>query len=110
MNTEIISIISKEANIAIEKITLESTLLGDLKLDGDDAWEVFEQCQKKFNVDFKMFNFNKHFRNEPCFKGFTYLFRLIKYKDEHMASGKAPITVAQLISACRIGYWPQSID
>ena len=105
MDDEITQIVSMEAGIPQNQITENLTLLGDLKIDGDDAWEVFEQCHDKFNLDLTDFDFNKYFRCEPCLKGFIYLYRKIKYRDEHLAANKTPITVKHLIAACKKGKW-----
>jgi hypothetical protein len=105
MDDEIKLIVSNEANVSFEKVTDNSTLLVDLQVDGDNAWEVFEQCHDKFKLDLTDFDFNKHFRSEPCFKGLVYFYRKMKYCDEHIAANKIPITVKQLIAACKKGKW-----
>jgi len=105
MDDAIKLIVSNEANVALDKVTDSSTLLGDLKVDGDDAWEIFEQCHDKFKLDLTGFDFNKYFRCEPCLKGFIYIYRKIKYREEHIAAKKIPITVSQLIAACKNGKW-----
>ncbi|RCU50575.1 DUF1493 family protein [Corallincola holothuriorum] len=105
MDDEIKLIVSNETDISIEKLNEKSTLLGDLNIDGDDAWEVFEQCHSKFQLDLTNFEFNKYFRSEPCFKGLVYLYRKLKYRDEHIAANKLPITVEKLINACKKGRW-----
>jgi len=105
MDDEITQIVSNEAGIPLNLITENSTLLGDLKIDGDDAWEIFDQCHNQFNLDLTNFDFNKYFRYEPCFRGLVYLYRKIKYRDEHIAANKIPITVKQLIAACQKGKW-----
>ncbi len=105
MNTEetVIDMLSTESPNDTGKITMESTLLGDLQIDGDDAWEVIEACHRKFNVDFTSFIFQNYFRNEPCFKSPFYYFRKYKYGEEHVAARKQPLTVAQLVKACEKG-------
>ncbi|WDE09373.1 DUF1493 family protein [Thalassomonas haliotis] len=105
MDDVVTHIISIETGVPQNQITENSTLLGDLKIDGDDAWDLFEQCHDKFELDLFDFDFNKYFRSEPCLKGFVYLYRKIKYRDEHVASNKTPITVKQLIDACKKGKW-----
>jgi hypothetical protein len=105
MDDEITQLISIETGISKNQITEHSTLLGDLKIDGDDAWSLFENCHNKFGLILADFYFNKHFRCEPCLKGFVYLYRKIKYRDEHIAANKIPITVKQLITACKNGKW-----
>ena len=105
MDAEIINFLSLESEIPIDKITSHSTLLGDLKLDGDDAWAVFDYCHKEFNLDLSNFKFSKYFRSEPCLKGITYLYRKLKYSDEHLAASKQPITEQQFIESCKNGKW-----
>ena len=105
MEDEIKIIVSNEGNVPLCNVTENSTLLGDLKIDGDDAWEIFEQCQSKFELDLSNFIFNNYFRSEPCLKGVVYLYRKFKYRDEHLAAKKEPITVKQLIDACKKGKW-----
>lgn len=105
MDMEIKQVISIESGKPIENISDSSTLLGDLQIDGDDAWSLLEQCNEKFGLDISDFQFNKHFRNEPCFKGLIYFYRKLKYRDEHLASQKIPFTVRRLIDACNKGKW-----
>ena len=105
LEDEVINLISKETLLPLSKISLNSTLLGDLDLDGDDAWEIFEKCQEKYQLDLSEFEFQKYFRNEPCFKGLLYLLRKLKYGDEHIAAQKEPVTVSMLIKACASGAW-----
>ncbi len=102
---EVINMLSKETGLPVSQINLNSTLLGDLGIDGDDAWAIFEYCHEKYGLDLSAFDFNEYFRNEPCTKGLVYLYRKLKYKDEHVASKKAPIKVSKLIEACTTGVW-----
>ena len=105
MDDEITIIISEEGDVPIRKVLKESTLLGDLNIDGDDAWEIFLRCHDEYGLDLSDFDFHLYFRNEPCLKGLVYLYRKIKYRDEHIAAQKVPITVMQLIDACKKGKW-----
>ena len=105
MDDEIKLIVSNEANVSLDKVNDNSTLLGELKIDGDDAWEIFEQCHSKYQLDLTNFNFSKYFRSEPCLKGLVYFYRKLKYRDEHIAANKLPITVKDLIAACKKGKW-----
>ena len=109
LETEVINLLSEESGIPASEISIHSSLLGDLGIDGDDAWDVFEKCHEKYSLDLTNFDFQAHFRNEPCFKGVVYLFRKLKYKDEHLAAKKEAITVAALVSACESGVWMQNV-
>ena len=105
MDDEITIIISEEGDVPIHKILEGSTLLGDLNIDGDNAWEIFLRCHDKYGLDLNSFDFHLYLRNEPCLKCLVYLYRKFKYRDEHVAAKKTPITVKQLIDACKKGKW-----
>ena len=102
---DIINIISHETGLPVSKINMGSTLLGDLNIDGDDAYEIIEKINAIYKPDLSSFVFKDYFREEPCFKGLIYLLRLLKYKDTHRASNKKPITVSMLVNACSTGVW-----
>lgn len=105
LESEVMNLIREETLLPFSKISLNSTLLGDLGIDGDDAWDVFERCQAKYHLDLSEFEFQRYFRNEPCFKGPIYFWRKLKYRDEQIAAQKEPITVLMLIDACASGAW-----
>ena len=45
-------------------LTRETTLQGDLKIWGDDAFEFIEAFGREFNVDLTKFEFGKYFKAE----------------------------------------------
>jgi hypothetical protein len=51
--------------VAPEKIKLESRLLHDLGINGDDAEYLLMDYSKTFHVDMSEFNFWKFFMGEP---------------------------------------------
>lgn len=101
----VLKILAEESGKQLESINLNDCLLGDLGIDGDDAWEVFERCHTDFGLDISEFEFLRYFRTEPCLKSPSYYVRKLKFKDEHLAARKQPIEVQQLIAACENGYW-----
>ena len=100
-----IRIIAEESGKKLECVSMEATLLGDLGLDGDDAWSVIERLHNENGVNFSEFNFSEHFRSEPCFKSPIYFFKRVSGLDHHAAAGKIPITVSQMAKASINGYW-----
>ncbi|KDC55725.1 DUF1493 family protein [Pseudoalteromonas sp. S3431] len=100
---KVVEIISQEMNLPIESISMDSTFLVDLNIDGDDAWEVFERCYEQFNLDLCNLKFTDYFSSEPCYKGAFYMFRKLKLKDEHLVRKKERFTVADLVNACEQG-------
>ncbi len=109
LESDVIEIVAEESGRQKSQVSLDSTLLDDLGVDGDDAWELLERLHERYKVNFSEFEFMRHFRNEPCFKGPIYLFRKLKYPDEHIAAGKIPITVAALVAACEKRAWNYDI-
>lgn len=100
-----IRIIAEESGKRPEDIHIQDTLLADLGIDGDDAWAVLERLHDELGVDFSKLNFSSYFRSEPCFKGLVYYYKRLKGQDQHVASGKNPITVGSLVEAGSNGYW-----
>ena len=104
-----IRIIAEETCKDLNSINLDDTLLGDLGVDGDDAWSIIERLHDENGVDFSKLEFLRHFRSEPCFKSPIYFFKRAKGQDRHVASGKTPITVGQLVEASSNGYWANHV-
>ena len=100
----------KETN----EIRGDITLLGDLGLDGDDAFEFLSDFAKRFNVDMKGFRFEDHFGHEGMYPWQfpVFFWRLIsaiwdKRKPEEVAGLKA-IKVEDLIQAASARRWSES--
>ncbi len=105
IETKLFNLVAEESGIDVSKINIDSSLLGDLNVDGDDAWSILEKCQELFGLDLSNFEFQRYFRNEPCLKGPVYLYRKLSSGDEHIASKKLPLTIRQLLEACQNGRW-----
>ncbi|GAB5382097.1 MAG: hypothetical protein Alis3KO_36100 [Aliiglaciecola sp.] len=103
--TELIKLVAEESGIDVSKVNTDSSLLGDLKIDGDDAWSILEKCHDLYGLDLANFEFQQYFRNEPCLKGPVYLYRKSRYEDEHIASRKQCLTIRRLLEACKNGHW-----
>ena len=57
-------LVAKETEVRIERLTLETDLLKDLGVDGNDALELLEKYWEVFHVDLLQFKFSKHFGPE----------------------------------------------
>jgi acyl carrier protein len=101
--------VAMERATAVGTITLDTTLLGDLGVDGADGWELIEAFGKEFEVDLSEFDASKHFGPEagafpPLF--FIQLFReFILKQDPHSIAGVSPITVQDLVDAAEKKRW-----
>jgi len=101
--------VARERATEVGKITLDTTLVGDLGVDGDDGWELIEAFGKEFEVDLSEFDESKHFGPEsgpfpPLL--FIQLFRLfILREDPHAIAGVSPITIQDLVDAAKRKCW-----
>jgi len=64
MLSEVIKIVSKESGVPIEKLNGTTLIEEDLRITGDDAWEVIEALEVKYHLDLIEFEFLKHFGPE----------------------------------------------
>jgi len=61
---QLIELVYEHAGVKKEEIKPESFIEEDFGCTGDDAWELMEEIQKKFNVDLNEFEFSLHFGPE----------------------------------------------
>jgi hypothetical protein len=90
------------------RLRLDTTLLGDLGIDGDDGLELMADFGRKFNVDLMQFEPSKHFGPEGgCFPPLALyvLLRTWVMGDPHEAVGLLPISIRDLVRAAEAGKW-----
>ena len=110
LQNQIFRFIAESRSVDQTTLTLETTLLGDLGTDGDDAYELLLSFSKTFNVDFSTFEFTRHFGNEGItpLQVIPYFYRLIvglRGKDPHAVAGKKPITIRDLVRSAEEKRW-----
>jgi hypothetical protein len=97
------------------RLTLDTTLLGDLGVDGDDADDFFVKFAEEFHVSLSALNLSKHFGGEGCFPWQIplFLFRalaellgpFISRKTPEERAGLVPVTIRDLVAAAKTGKW-----
>jgi Protein of unknown function (DUF1493) len=106
----IIAFISNETRSNRKRIGMDTTLFGDLGVDGEDGRELIEAFGKEFSVDISSFRPSEHFGPEgggclfaavPYFL-LTHVFRA----DHHSLAGLIPIRVSDLVTAAKTQRWP----
>jgi hypothetical protein len=118
-NTEkIFYFISQECGVSIQKLSLQTTLLGDIGIDGCEAVEFFEKFSQEFEVDMSEFDIDKHFGSEgyplhillllPIHLIIFVIRYLLHLRDIHEIAGFTPITIADLVKAAESGKWHNS--
>ncbi len=106
--------LASELAVPPGEIKLDSTLMGDLGINGDDAVEFFESFSARFQVDLGDLRLRRHFLGEgdynwlPCWYLIFLLRKLFRRNREpsmEASLGLAPITVSDLVAAARGGSW-----
>lgn len=92
------------------RVAVNTTLLSDIGLDGEDAIDFLLEFSTRFNVDMSSLRFSDHFGTEglPLYvlPGCAWaLLRFLWYMDWHKAVRLKPIYVRDLINAARAGRW-----
>ena len=99
--------VAAERGVTATRVTPQSTLFGDLGLDGDDAYEFFVAFKEQFDVDLKDLDLDRHFGPEGMYP-WTPLYWIIlalRSGTPEVKARKEPITVADLVNAAAAGYW-----
>jgi hypothetical protein len=74
-------------------------LYHDLRISGDDAWELLETIQKKFGTQFDGFEFTNYFPSEPD-AIFHHMQKLFGSKDSFKR-----FPVGHLVRVVKAGHW-----
>ncbi len=61
---EVLRIVEEQTGYSEKEINLNSEIEEDLGCTGDDASELLENLQKRFDIDFQGFEFSKFFSSE----------------------------------------------
>jgi len=92
----IIKLISEQAGVNAEQISLETRLSHDLGIGSDDASELLELYAEAFSVDLNDFQFHKYFQDEP------HLLNFWRWWIPGLRPKLDPITVRNLVEAARL--------
>lgn len=80
LEEKIIEFVAEQTGVSKSKITLDTCLLDDLGIDGDDGIDFFDAFSSEFKVDLSELNLARHFGPEgPGFAGFLFLLLLPLY-------------------------------
>ena len=84
-----------------DQLLLDTTLFGDLGVDGEDASELFEAFAREFNVDISGFDHSRYFGPEVGAFPLLHLVQLIRTHimrhDPHAVAGVEPIAIRDLV-------------
>jgi acyl carrier protein len=112
IDQNVLDFVAEFTGVQRERLTLTSTLYGDLGVDGADGWELIHEFGEKFHVDLSEFHFDHHFGPEglPFYAPFMWLWWLIswplrKKQSPEDAAGLKAIRISDLILAAESKKW-----
>jgi acyl carrier protein len=117
LEEQIISFVAKETGIRLSNVKPETTLFGDIGIDGDDGLELLGAFERYFTVDMSPCRLERHFGPEGLspwspFYWTVFIWRTITERDSTSESRARliPIRVQDLIDSARIGRWTISYE
>ena len=102
----VLSRISRKTSIPESRLSMDSQLLQDFGVHGDDAQELLLESSEVFLVDFSDFIFGRHFRSEPS------LLSILKPPSARRRefAEKTPVRIGDLVAAVKCERWTYSSD
>jgi hypothetical protein len=101
--------VARERCVDPRRLSLETTLFGDLGTDGADGWELIEAFGKEFDVDLCSFDPSKHFGPEcggnPISLLFWFINEVLLRRESHEVWGLTPISIRDLVNAAKWKRW-----
>jgi hypothetical protein len=112
----VVNFVAAQTRVKPEQITPGTRIGGDLHVDGDDAFELFERFFERFRVDGSAFEFSRHFSGEGVPLWFPVLVPVLLVvlvvravaaliRGSHLQDS-SDITVADLVEAAELRRWP----
>jgi hypothetical protein len=83
------------------RMTLDTRLMEDVGLDGDDAVELFRDFAVHFEVDLSEINWDRHFGPEGCNPVFALWYWTLGHRKHPMV----PVTISDLVVAAEARRW-----
>lgn len=101
------TVVSDSFGVRVRDLSLDTTLFGDLGMDGDDATEFFQRFAEVFEVDLTDLDLSKHFNPEGwgCLLSLPASIRAWQSGDPHSAAGLIPISIRDLTEAAQRKRW-----
>ena len=99
LDTRLRVFLAEELVVTPDKIKHETDIVDDLRIYGDDVWELLEKFAKQYSVDMSSFRWYHHSGPEGC-NPLWLLFKPWWARKTHV-----PIRFADLVQSARQGVW-----
>jgi len=103
----VVAFVSEQLAVRADRISMATTIFGDLHTDGDDGVELLEAFGKEFSVDMSGCDPSRYFGPEECVPWapiYWIVLAFSKGSPEECARLQS-ISIADLVSAAERGRW-----
>lgn len=102
---EIISMASKISGIEESRLSRESRISSDLRIDGDDVEELIHKIDIKYSLNFDGFSFNRYFSSESEIRPLKSLLLFLGVLSKQKASYE--VTLGDIEEWILAGKWKE---
>lgn len=100
---DIIQSASKISGVNGNLLSRNTRIVSDLRLDGDDVWDLINEINSKYSLNFEGFNFEKYFTDESKINSiFGILKKIFSKKDK---ATFYEVTLGDIEDWIKRGYW-----
>lgn len=99
--------VAEQLGVSSGRLSSETTLFGDLGVDGDDAVDLMSAFGERFGVDLSEFDRQAYFGSEGWSPVALYLglAGLMRGGSPEARAGLKPVSIGCLVKSARIGQW-----
>mgnify|MGYP000359666805 CR=1 FL=1 len=101
MSDEVIMFLSEFSSVNVDAISLDSDIVRDIHIEGDDAEELLQKFSERFGVDISALNLSDYFAPESSFSPIDYLLSIILSRKIQRKS----LFVKDLVNAAKVKKW-----
>jgi acyl carrier protein len=104
---EVVSFVAEQVGVPKHRVRIYTTLVGDLRVHGDDAEDLMVEFARRFKVDLAEFDLGRHFEPEDSGRvaPILVLLRRLVGQTPEEARELEPLTVRDLVAAASAGRW-----
>lgn len=106
------ALVSAHSGVPVAELTLETRLLEDLGMDGDDGSEFLAAFAEEFGVDVRRIAPLNYFNDEHAFTGYATLVPVVarlspafRARTRRAARGMRALRLRDLVASARAGRW-----
>ncbi len=107
LEARVIAFVAEQVAVRADRISMTTTIFGDLHTDGDDGVELLQAFGKAFSVDMSRCDPTLHFGPEGCvpWAPIYWIILAMRKGSPEERAGLVTIRIADLVRAAERGGW-----